>query len=547
MQQESPGKHEGDSTMPAPPTGDCGRGGQPDNSFRANFETRKRNASSYWLTRFVILRLLGLVYFVAFLVAAQQIVPLIGQNGLLPAGTFRHRVEAHAGSRLSAFLQLPGLFWFNASDRFLVAMAWLGVGASLIVLCGYANAILLGLLWVVYLSFVHVGQDWYSYGWEIQLLETGFLSIFLCPLIEGRPFPRRPPSTALLWLFRWLAFRIMFGAGLIKIRGDACWRDLTCLYHHYETQPIPNPLSWWLHWRPHGFHQFGVLWNHIVELIVPWFMVCPRLGRHVAGGLLVGFQLILILSGNLSFLNWLTIVPMLACFDDSLLSRVLPRRLTARAALARETAQPSRVQEGFVAALVIVIALLSLNPVANMLSSNQIMNTSFNPLHLVNTYGAFGSVGRERHEIVFEGTADAVINERTQWKEYEFKCKPGSPLRRPCIVSPYHHRLDWQIWFAAMSVPEQYPWTVHFVWKLLHNDAGTLGLLANNPFPDKPPRYIRAELFRYEFAPPGNPAGAWWRRTSLGSWLPPLSVESPELRRFLGASARRRSGRFGVI
>ena len=183
----------------------------------------------------------------------------------------------------------------------------------------------------------------------------------------------------------------------------------------------------------------------------------------------------------------------------------------------------------------VIVALLSLNPVANMLSPNQVMNTSFNRLHLVNTYGAFGSIGRERHEIVFEGTDDAVITARTQWKEYEFKSKPGDPLRRPCIVSPYHHRLDWQIWFAAMSVPEEYPWTVHFVWKLLHNDTGTLGLLANNPFPDHPPRYLRAELFRYEFAPPGNSAGAWWKRTPLGLWLPPLSVESPALRRFLAA------------
>jgi len=224
---------------------------------------------------------------------------------------------------------------------------------------------------------------------------------------------------------------------------------------------------------------------------------------------------------------------MLACFDDSLLRRVVPKSLASRAKLAAAAAQPSRAHNALVATLVVVVALFSLNPVANLLSPHQIMNTSFNQLHLVNTYGAFGSVGRERHEIVFEGTEDTVITERTQWKEYEFKCKPGDPMRRPCILSPYHHRLDWQIWFAAMSAPEEYPWTVHFVWKLLHNDAGTLGLLAKNPFPDQPPRYIRAELFRYEFAAPDDPSHAWWKRTSLGLWLPPLSVDSPELRRFL--------------
>jgi hypothetical protein len=535
MQQESASAHEGDAIAPALQSGDGGRGGQTGNSFRTSLNTRTGSAPSYWLTRFVILRLLGLVYLVGFLVAAQQIIPLIGQSGLLPAETFLHRVEGHFGSRVTAFLQLPSLFWFGASDRFLAAAAWAGVGLSLIVLVGYANAILMALLWALYLSFVHVGQDWYSYGWEIQLLETGLLSIFLCPLADGRPFPRSPPPTAVIWLFRWLAFRIMFGAGLIKIRGDACWGDLTCLYNHYETQPIPNPLSWWLHWRPHWFHQFGLLWNHFIELLVPWFAFWPRLGRHVAGVLLVSFQVILILSGNLSFLNWLTIVPMLACFDDSLLRRVVPKSLANHAACAAATARTSRVHSALVAGLVVVVALLSLNPAINLLSSNQIMNTSFNQLHLVNTYGAFGSVGRERREIVFEGTEDATITERTQWKAYEFKCKPGDPMRRPCIVSPYHHRLDWQIWFAAMSAPEEYPWTVHFVWKLLHNDTGTLGLIANNPFPDKPPRHIRAELFRYEFAPPENPGGGWWKRTPLGLWLPPLSVESPVLRRFLAA------------
>src|SRR6266571_5685199 len=190
MQQDSASEHDGVALPSASPIGDGGLGGQTDNTFQTSLGARTGNAPSYWLTRFVILRLVGLVYFVAFLVAAQQIIPLIGQNGLLPAATFLHRVEGHFGSRLAGFLQLPGLFWVDASDRFIALVAWVGVGLSLVVLAGYANAILMALLWALYLSFVHVGQDWYSYGWEIQLLETGFLAIFLCPLIEGRPFPR---------------------------------------------------------------------------------------------------------------------------------------------------------------------------------------------------------------------------------------------------------------------------------------------------------------------------------------------------------------------
>ena len=494
---------------------------------------RWRDNSSYWLTRFVLLRLLGFIYFIAFLAAANQIVPLVGENGLLPARTFLERVALHFGSRSDGFLQLPSIFWCGISDRFLAGTAWAGVALSAVVLLGYANAIIMALLWALYMSFLNVGQDWYGYGWEIQLLETGFLAVFLCPLLDGRPFPRRAPPKLVIWLFRWLIFRIMLGAGLIKLRGDPCWRDLTCLYYHYETQPIPNPLSWWLHFRPHWFHKLGVLWNHFIELIVPWFAFWPRTARHIAGALLASFQVILILSGNLSFLNWLTIVPALACFDDSLLAKFLPRALVAGSTLAAASARPSRAQDIAAAAVTVLVAVLSIAPVANLLSSRQVMNTSFNRLHLVNTYGAFGSVGQVRTEIVFEGTDESVLTDATRWKEYEFKAKPGDPHRRPVIVAPYQPRLDWQIWFAAMSTPEQYPWTLHFIRKLLHNDPGTLSLIANNPFPDRPPRYIRAQYYRYEFAPPGDPSGAWWKRTLLGSWLPPLSQDDPRLIRFL--------------
>jgi hypothetical protein len=183
----------------------------------------------------------------------------------------------------------------------------------------------------------------------------------------------------------------------------------------------------------------------------------------------------------------------------------------------------------------VLVAVLSIGPVANLLSARQAMNTSFDRLALVNTYGAFGSVGRVRPEIVFEGTTDAEITADTRWREYDFPCKPGNPTRRPCFIAPYQYRLDWQIWFAAMSTPDRYPWTLHLVWKLLHNDAATLSLLAGNPFPDDPPRYVRARLYRYTFAPRDDPSGAWWTRTLVREWLPPLSRDDPRLLRFLGA------------
>ncbi|HKC25257.1 MAG TPA: lipase maturation factor family protein [Thermoanaerobaculia bacterium] len=488
---------------------------------------------SYWLTRFVILRLLGFVYLFAFLSLATQVLPLIGHDGLLPADRFLDRAAAALGSRGHGFVRLPSLFWLGISDGALTFLSWLGVGLSLVVLAGFADAVLMAALWALYMSFVHIGQDWYGYGWEIQLLETGFLAIFLCPLLDPRPFPRLPPPARVVWLFRWLIFRIMLGAGLIKIRGDSCWRDLTCLVYHYETQPIPNPLSRTLHFLPRWFHQGGVLFNHFAELVAPWFAFFGRRLPHAAGTVMLLLQVFLIASGNLSFLNWLTIVPILACFDDSLLRRVLPSRIVARAERAAASPVESPAQRIAVSVLVAVVCIPSLGPVTNLLSARQRMNTSFDPLELVNTYGAFGSVGRERDEIVFEGTDEAEIGSATIWKEYEFPCKPGDPRRSPCIVAPYQPRLAWQLWFAAMSTPDEYPWTLHLAWKLLHGDAGARRLLAKDPYPGRPPRWIRAQLYRYEFTRPGDPSGTWWTRTLVGPWFPPVSADDPRLLAFL--------------
>ena len=230
-----------------------------------------KHKSEYWLTRFVLLRFLGFVYFFAFLSLAIQVIPLIGANGLLPAKNLLHTVGSQFYNNIDSFIRLPTIFWFNASDNFLLILAWTGVILSFIVLIGFANAPLMFILWFIYMSFVHIGQLWYSYGWEIQLLETGFLAIFLCPLWDLRPFPKSKTPKQVIWLFRWLTFRVYLGAGLIKIRGDSCWRNLTCLYYHYETQPIPNPLSPYFHFMPKWFHRIGVLWNHFIELIVPFF------------------------------------------------------------------------------------------------------------------------------------------------------------------------------------------------------------------------------------------------------------------------------------
>jgi hypothetical protein len=484
---------------------------------------------TYWLTRFMILRLLGFVYFFAFLSLAQQLKPLIGERGLTPVPLFLSRFQAEAGSLGQAFLHLPSLFWFWHSDSFMVRAAWAGAFFSFLVLAGFANGLLLLVLWALYLSFVHIGQDWYGYGWEIQLLETVFLAVFLVPFIDGRPFPKSPPPQQVIWLFRWLIFRIMLGSGLIKMRGDSCWRDLTCLKYHYETQPIPNPLSPYFHFMPLWFHKAGVLYNFLAELVAPWGLVSGRRIRTVAGCLMAAFQIILISSGNLSFLNWLTLVPILSCFDDGFWHFLLPRPLVEKANLAIYRSQNNPSSQFAAWGLTALVAFLSVNPVLNLFSSNQAMNTSFESLHLVNTYGAFGSVGRKRLQLVFEGASDQVLTPETVWTPYDFKCQPGNLYHRPCVCSPYQYRLDWQIWFAAMSEPSQYPWVYNLVWKLLHNDPLALSLLSRNPFPGEAPTYIRARLFRYQFAPLSHPNGQWWERAELGIWLPPLSANDPQL------------------
>jgi hypothetical protein len=499
-------------------------------SLEEDFSARP---SSYWLTRFVILRLLGVIYAVAFLIAINQIVPLIGTNGLLPSDIYLKQVSHALGSTGAGFVRLPSVFWLWHSDTTLLTVAWIGFVLSLIVVAGYANAPLLGVLWFLYMSIVHAGQDWYGYGWEIQLTETGFLAIFLCPLLDMRPFPKRAPPFVIIVLFRWLIFRIMLGSGLIKFRGDVIWRNSTALYYYFETQPIPGPLSRWFHFLPHWFLQIGVWFNWLGELVAPWFVFWPRIGRHIAGSVIVLFQLSIIFSGNLSFLNWLTIVPALACFDDSFWARLLPRKLVRKAEAAVGRAEESRPMQTTSLVVAVIISLLSIQPAINLLSPGQVMNTSFDPLDLVNTYGAFGSVGQERLNVVFEGTTDDTTGNKASWKPYIYKGLPVALDKQPPQIAPYQLRLDWQMWFASMSTAQEYPWTYNLVWKLLHNDPGAVSLFAGNPFPGKQPRYIRAVLYKYRFATPGNSRGLVWTSERIGDWIPVVSVNDVQLVKLL--------------
>jgi hypothetical protein len=495
---------------------------------------------------------MGFVYVVAFYVAVRQLVPLVGEHGLTPAPLFQQEMREYFGSHMEngqldhapapawqAFLDEPSLFWFDCSDTMLRVVPWIGLLLSIALLLGYTNAIIMVILWLFYLSIVEVGQDWYGYGWEIQMSETGFLCIFLCPLLDPRPFPSRPPPIAIIWLFRWLIVRIMLGSALIKWRSDyltdqPVWQNLTALFYHFETQPIPNPFSRYFHFLPHAVLQFGVIWTFIVEGFAPLFAFWPRWGRYIAGLLIISFQFTLIVSGNLSFFNWLTILPALACFDDRFWRWIMPTWIKSFAMEAQLAAKPHLPMVVTSWVVFGIVALLSIQPALNLIApgpQGQVMNGTFDfdPLHIVNTYGAFGTVGKERDVIVFEGTDGDDPDNSADWKEYPYVGSPWDPMRRPPFIAPYQPHLDWQLWFAAMAAPEQYPWTYNLVWKLLHNDPATLGLFAGNPFPDHPPKFVRAVLYIYHFAPLNDPQHRYWIRDRQFLWLPAYSVDSPGL------------------
>jgi Lipase maturation factor len=379
-------------------------------------------------------------------------------------------------------------------------------------------------MWALYLSIVNVGQTFYGFGWETLLCEAGFLAVFLGPAGTA-------PPTLVLWLYRWLLFRVEFGAGLIKLRGDRCWRDLTCLDYHHETQPLPGPLSWFFHHLPRPLHRAEVLANHATQLLVPFGLFAPQPVAGVAALAIVVSQAWLLVSGNFSWLNLITIVLAAAALDDTLLATLLP--IDPPAALA----DPAGWQQAAVAALAVLVAVLSIRPAANLVGRRQLMNASFDPLRLVNTYGAFGAITRVRREVVLEGTDDPAPGPATVWREYQFKAKPGDPRRRPRQVAPYHLRIDWLLWFAAMSPPSAHPWMATLVARLLERDPATLALLGRpDPFPDRPPALVRARLYRYRFttAAERRQTGAWWSRELVGEYLPPLRLDPVS-----GAPARR--------
>ncbi len=473
------------------------------------------------LTRWLLLALLAATYAIAFLSLSSQIVGLVGENGVLPVGNFLAAVGGRFGAEKYWFF--PTLAWLVHGDGALKAMTLAGAASAVLAAVGVWQVGTFALCWALYLSLFVAGQTFLGYQWDILLLEAGFLAIWFAPRTAfADPRKTATPSPTVLWLLRFLVFRLMFSSGLAKLAsGDGAWRDLTALTYHWWTQPLPTPIAWYAAQLPLAAQKAMTAAMFALELMVPFLAFAPRRLRIAAAWALIAFQGVLALTGNFAFFNLLSAILCVALLDDAFLSRFFPERF-------RPTKEAA-VQDGPLGTVVVVAVLvlgLSRLPAfpqakANALNPLSVVAGLIEPFHLVNGYGLFAVMTTTRPEIVIEGSDDGET-----WKEYSFRYKPGDVTRRPPFVAPRQPRLDWQMWFAALGAWQRNPWLVNLEIRLLQGSPQTLALLDGNPFPSRPPKYVRASLYDYRFATAEERRdGKWWSRERKGEYFPKVSLD----------------------
>ncbi len=476
---------------------------------------------SYFAAREWFLRALGAIYLIAFASLWVQVDGLIGERGILPVRDFLTAARGQLGA--SAVAALPTLCWLNSSNGFLHLLCGSGVAISILLIIGFAPAASLAALFALYLSLTIAGQTFLSFQWDILLLETGFLAIFLAPArLRFNSGDDPPPSRVAVFLFKLLLFKLMVMSGVTKLTsGDASWWDLTALNYHYETQPLPTVVGWWAHQSPEWFRHFSTLFVLVVESVVPFFIWAPRRLRSLACALLIALQVLIALTGNYCFFNLLTIALSLLLIDDFAF-RYTP------VCNATTEAFPNEFRK--CVATAVLIATLPLNamlivsafaPECTWPTPLAAIYSFTEPFRIVNGYGLFRVMTKTRAEIEIEGSDDGV-----GWRRYDFKWKPGALGEPPRWVAPHQPRLDWQMWFAALGTYRDNPWFLHLVESLLTNRSTVLGLLATNPFPTAPPRYVRATLYEYHFTTEAErrASGHWWKREARGEYLPTASL-----------------------
>jgi lipase maturation factor 1 len=497
------------------------------NRMLASFFTRQLwgnevRRPTYFKARDLFLRALGAIYLIAFLSLWVQVTGLIGEQGILPVGQHLQFAREQLGAE--AFFLLPTLSWINSSDAFLHFLCGAGAIISILLMAGLAPGLSLTLLFALYLSLTVAGQTFLSFQWDILLLEAGFLAIFFAPWRWRMDANDEAPLSHVgLFLLKLLLFKLMFMSGVVKLSShDQSWWDLTVLDYHYWTQPLPTVIGWWSDQHPEWFKKFSVAFCLVVEIVVPFFIWAPRRLRHIAAGLLIALQVVIAATGNYCFFNLLTIALCLPLFDDRFL------RWRGRAsAQVRGLAPALRV-----AAIAILIVTLPINAMFLFSASKPeaiwprpiaAVAGYLAPFHIANGYGLFRVMTKSRPEIIIEGSADG-----NEWRAYDFKWKPGALDEAPGWVAPHQPRLDWQMWFAALGSYRQNPWFVSLLERLLRNTPEVSRLLARNPFPETPPRYVRARLYEYRFTTwaEHRATGAWWKREEARDYLPALSLEN---------------------
>jgi len=505
---------------------------------RFPFGWNQQELAHYLLCRRLFLAMLGAIYFTAFVSLWTQLPGLVGKNGILPVAdlmTRAHETFAASGTGIERFRLFPTLCWFSASDGFVGFHCAAGAMLSLLLIGGVAPPACLALMWVLYLSLSTCCREFLGFQWDNLLLETGLLAILFAPAqLLPRPSKEKPPSRIVLWLLRLLLFKLMFLSGVVKLAsGDQAWHNLTALTYHYQTQPLPNWIAWHVHQFPLWFQKGSCIVMFGIELVVPFLIFAPRRARMAGGLALVLLQILILLTGNYTFFNWLTLALCLLLFDDSALSKLVPRKLAALYSTSNNPAPHTDRMKPWgawlllpIAAVIVSISVIQLiSPFTRMPSWTSPLMSLYgwlSPFRSVNSYGLFAVMTTERPEIIVEGSNDGL-----EWKEYGFRYKPGDLNRRPSFVAPHQPRLDWQMWFAALGSYRQNPWFVNFCVRLLQGSPEVLALMKTNPFPDDPPKYIRARLYDYKFTSRDERGrtGAWWKRELKGEYLPTISLE----------------------
>lgn len=475
---------------------------------------RVKEPPQYEIVSWVFLRAIGFIYLAAFISFATQALGLIGDQGILPLSSFVDTVSHLLG--IKRFWLCPMLFWFNASNIAIQLISWGGAFLSVCLIFNVIPRIALVLLYLFYLSLVYAGQVFMTFQWDLLLLESGILALFLFRF-----------QTLGIWLLRWLLFRFIFVSGLVKwMSGDITWRNFSALSYHFLTQPLPTPLGWYAHHLPESILKCGTIATLVVEIGVAFLLFFPRKIRFFAGFIILIFQSLILITGNYNFFNLLAIVLCISLFDDAAFRKIFPGFFVHFIMRYAENKKPYKLTVGFAAtftALTVFLSIVQFNMkfVGRTPESFVWLNSVVAPFFIVNTYGPFSVMTTERMEIIIEGSDDGV-----HWKEYAFKYKPGDVMRGPRWNIPHQPRLDWQLWFAALDTAENTPWFLYFIQRLLENSPAVTQLMEYNPFPNSPPIYIRAEYYEYTYTSPEEKekTGAWWKRRWVMLYLPEVHL-----------------------